>query len=234
MNGLGRYEEALAAATAASDDTPELFVSAWALSELIEAASRTGNTELAARALTRLREQTQAQRRRLGARHRGAGPRAAERGRGRRAACTARRSTAWGARRLRPGARPRAPALRRVAAPREPAARRARAAAAGPRGVRRDGRRRVRRARAARAAGHRREGAQARATRRATSSRPRRSTSRGSRATAGRTPRSARSSTSARAPSSGTCNKVFTKLGISSRRGLQDALPSRDREATPA
>jgi ATP/maltotriose-dependent transcriptional regulator MalT len=28
--------------------------------------------------------------------------------------------------------------------------------------------------------------------------------------------------------------KVFTKLGISSRRGLHDALPSRDREATPA
>jgi DNA-binding CsgD family transcriptional regulator len=58
MNGLGRYEEALAAAVAASDDTPELFVATWALSELIEAASRTGNTELAARALNRLSEQT--------------------------------------------------------------------------------------------------------------------------------------------------------------------------------
>jgi DNA-binding CsgD family transcriptional regulator len=60
MNGLGRYEEALAAATMASGDTPELFVSAWAHTELIEAASRTGKTELAARALTRLLEQTQA------------------------------------------------------------------------------------------------------------------------------------------------------------------------------
>ncbi len=60
MNGLGRYEEALAAATAASDDTPELFVATWALSELVEAASRTGNTEVAARALKRLSEQTQA------------------------------------------------------------------------------------------------------------------------------------------------------------------------------
>jgi ATP/maltotriose-dependent transcriptional regulator MalT len=60
MNGLGRYEEALAAAVAASDDTPELFVSMWTLSELIEAAIRTGNIEHAARALTRLGEHTQA------------------------------------------------------------------------------------------------------------------------------------------------------------------------------
>jgi DNA-binding CsgD family transcriptional regulator len=60
MNGLGRYEEALAAATGASDDTPELFVAMWALSEQIEAASRTGDTELAARALTRLGEHTEA------------------------------------------------------------------------------------------------------------------------------------------------------------------------------
>ena len=47
MNGLGRYEEALAAAVAATRGTPELFVTAWALGELIEAATRTGNTELA-------------------------------------------------------------------------------------------------------------------------------------------------------------------------------------------
>jgi DNA-binding CsgD family transcriptional regulator/tetratricopeptide (TPR) repeat protein len=59
MNGLGRYEEALAAAIEASDDTPELFVSMWSLSELIEAATRTGDTALAARALTRLGEHTQ-------------------------------------------------------------------------------------------------------------------------------------------------------------------------------
>jgi DNA-binding CsgD family transcriptional regulator len=58
MNGLGRYEEALAAAFEASEDTPELFVAAWALSELIEAASRTGQTEVAARALARLGEDT--------------------------------------------------------------------------------------------------------------------------------------------------------------------------------
>jgi DNA-binding CsgD family transcriptional regulator len=60
MNGAGRYEEALAAAIEASDDTPELFVATWTLSELIEAGMRTGNTELAARGLARLAEQTQA------------------------------------------------------------------------------------------------------------------------------------------------------------------------------
>ena len=60
-----------------------------------------------------------------------------------------------------PGARPRAPALRRMAAPREPPRRRARAAAHRPRHVRRDGHGGVRRARPARAAGHRRDGAQA-------------------------------------------------------------------------
>ena len=60
MNSLGRYEEAAAAATEASDDTPELFVAMWALSELIEAAGRIGDTERAARALQRLDEHTRA------------------------------------------------------------------------------------------------------------------------------------------------------------------------------
>jgi ATP/maltotriose-dependent transcriptional regulator MalT len=58
MNAHGRYEEALSAALAASDDTPELFASVWALSELIEAASRTGNEELAASAHERLGRHT--------------------------------------------------------------------------------------------------------------------------------------------------------------------------------
>jgi DNA-binding CsgD family transcriptional regulator len=58
MNGLGRYDQALAAAIEASDDTPELFVSMWSLSELIEAACRTGDNEGAAQALARLREHT--------------------------------------------------------------------------------------------------------------------------------------------------------------------------------
>ena len=60
MNGLGRYEEALAAAVEASEHTPELFIASWALSELIEAATRTENAELARRALARLAEHTEA------------------------------------------------------------------------------------------------------------------------------------------------------------------------------
>jgi DNA-binding CsgD family transcriptional regulator/tetratricopeptide (TPR) repeat protein len=60
LNGLGRYEEALVAAQQASDDTPELFVSAWALIERIEAAVRSGETELAQSALDRLIARTNA------------------------------------------------------------------------------------------------------------------------------------------------------------------------------
>jgi DNA-binding CsgD family transcriptional regulator len=59
MNSLGRYDLAQAAATEASEDTPELFVAMWSLSELIEAASRTGDTDVAAGALACLREHTE-------------------------------------------------------------------------------------------------------------------------------------------------------------------------------
>ena len=59
MNGQGRYEEALASAVEASEHTPELYVAAWTLSELVEAATRTGNAEIAERALTRLGEQSE-------------------------------------------------------------------------------------------------------------------------------------------------------------------------------
>jgi DNA-binding CsgD family transcriptional regulator/tetratricopeptide (TPR) repeat protein len=55
-NGLGRYETALAQAQQAAEQAPELFESMWALVELIEAASRTGQTGLAADALARLTE----------------------------------------------------------------------------------------------------------------------------------------------------------------------------------
>ena len=80
MNGLGRYEEALAAAVEASEEAPELFIATWALSELIEAATRTENAGLARTALARLGEQTEAQRCRLGARHPCPVARTAERG----------------------------------------------------------------------------------------------------------------------------------------------------------
>jgi DNA-binding CsgD family transcriptional regulator len=59
-NGLGRYAEALAAAQQASQGQPVLNISMWALPELIEAAARTGNTMLAADALGRLADTTQA------------------------------------------------------------------------------------------------------------------------------------------------------------------------------
>jgi DNA-binding CsgD family transcriptional regulator len=59
-NGLGRYADALAAARQASEDTSTLYISMWALPELIEAATRTGDTVIAGDALTRLAEFTQA------------------------------------------------------------------------------------------------------------------------------------------------------------------------------
>ncbi len=57
-NGLSRYETALAEAQQAAEQAPKLHVSMWALPELIEAASRTGQTRLAADALARLAEVT--------------------------------------------------------------------------------------------------------------------------------------------------------------------------------
>jgi DNA-binding CsgD family transcriptional regulator len=57
-NGLGHYEQALAAAQQASDEVPELPASGWALPELIEAATRTGKTRVAREALERLAEAT--------------------------------------------------------------------------------------------------------------------------------------------------------------------------------
>jgi DNA-binding CsgD family transcriptional regulator len=59
-NGLGRYEDALAAAQLAGEDSHELVFSMWAAVELIEAASRTGVPEQAAGALERLSESTRA------------------------------------------------------------------------------------------------------------------------------------------------------------------------------
>ena len=59
-NGLGRYGQALAEATAAAEDTATLYISMWALPELIEAAARTGHTLAADQALERLTDFTQA------------------------------------------------------------------------------------------------------------------------------------------------------------------------------
>src|SRR5215207_9988714 len=53
-NGLGSYEQALSAAQQGSEDVPDLFLSVWALPELVEAAIRTGNPRLADEACERL------------------------------------------------------------------------------------------------------------------------------------------------------------------------------------
>ncbi|HEY2435837.1 MAG TPA: LuxR C-terminal-related transcriptional regulator, partial [Solirubrobacteraceae bacterium] len=59
-NGLGRYEDALATAQQAAEDSHVLWFSTWGLVELIEAAVRSGNAELAADALGRLSRSTAA------------------------------------------------------------------------------------------------------------------------------------------------------------------------------
>jgi ATP/maltotriose-dependent transcriptional regulator MalT len=59
-NGLSRYDDALAAAEQASADPGELGLAAWSLAELIEAAARTGAADRASAALVRLPEATSA------------------------------------------------------------------------------------------------------------------------------------------------------------------------------
>jgi DNA-binding CsgD family transcriptional regulator len=58
LNGAGRYAEAQVAAAAASIDVPPIHVASWALIELIEATSRTGDIALAEPAVARLGEHT--------------------------------------------------------------------------------------------------------------------------------------------------------------------------------
>lgn len=54
-NGLGHHRKALSAAQAAADSSAHLHMALWALPEVIEAASRSGRTDLATAALARLR-----------------------------------------------------------------------------------------------------------------------------------------------------------------------------------
>jgi DNA-binding CsgD family transcriptional regulator/tetratricopeptide (TPR) repeat protein len=58
-NGLARYEAAASAARQATSDTPNHWIFMWILPELVEAASRAGEIELARGALERLAETTQ-------------------------------------------------------------------------------------------------------------------------------------------------------------------------------
>jgi DNA-binding CsgD family transcriptional regulator len=59
LNGLGRYRDAVAPAQRAAAATPELVVAGWALLELIEAAARCGEIKRAESALERLAERNQ-------------------------------------------------------------------------------------------------------------------------------------------------------------------------------
>jgi len=58
-NGLGRYEAALSTALQATANKFEPWFSMWALPELVEAAARSGDPELARHGLERLAETTQ-------------------------------------------------------------------------------------------------------------------------------------------------------------------------------
>jgi hypothetical protein len=59
-NGLGRYDEARESARLAADDPSGIYVSTWALPELIEAAARSGYMSAANDAVARLSDTTQA------------------------------------------------------------------------------------------------------------------------------------------------------------------------------
>jgi DNA-binding CsgD family transcriptional regulator len=59
LNGLGRYEQALTAARAAAEHALESIVAYWALTELIESAVRCGRPELAGGAYERLAATTE-------------------------------------------------------------------------------------------------------------------------------------------------------------------------------
>jgi hypothetical protein len=70
-NGLGRYEQALAAAQSASEHHLELVYTNWALIELIEAAARSRDERDGRQGVSAAHRDDQRQRYRLGAGHRG-------------------------------------------------------------------------------------------------------------------------------------------------------------------
>ena len=205
----------------------------WSLAELVEAAARSGEHEVAADALRRLEERTGACGTDWARGDRGAIARTA--GRRRRAPNALYREAIeqLGRTRMRRAPGPRAPGVRRVAAPREPPRRRARAAPRRARGVRRDGRGGVRGARTARAAGHRRDGARTQPG----GTRPAHGPGGADRAAGG--------GSGYTNPEIGAqlfisprtveyhLRKVFMKLDISSRKELRGALGTATRGASP-
>ena len=137
MNGLGRYEEAMAAASKAIEATPELFVATWALGELIEASTRTGDAERGTAGTRAPRRADRSERIRLGARHPRSITSAPERGRGGRAFVPG-GDRPPSADAIAAPPRTGSPPLRGVAAPIEPPRRRTGTTASGARAVRVD------------------------------------------------------------------------------------------------
>ena len=223
-NGLGRYEEALAASRQASEDTPGLYVSMWALPELIEAAARTGNSTVAGDALARLAGTTRA-----GGTDFGLGIEARSRallsdaggGRG---------SVSRSDRPARPhpapaGARSRPSGVRRMAAPREPAGGCPRTTAYCARDAECDRHGSIRRANPARAAGHRERRCASAPWNHRAGSRRRRPPSPGWPGTGGPTRRSAPSCSSVRAPSNGTCARYSANSASAPAASCADGCP---------
>lgn len=158
-NGLGRYEDALAAAERAVEAARGLGPSILLLAELIEAAARSGQAERATGPLVQLAEIAHAAGTdwALGTRARGGD---AGRGRSRRAALPGGGRTAVARQNLR-DAGPRAPPARRMAAARASSRRRPQAAASRLHDALGHGHGGVRRARPPRTPCHWRDGAQA-------------------------------------------------------------------------
>ena len=154
-NGLGRYEDALAAAVSASEYR-EVVAENWGLSELVEPATRCGRTDLADGRPEPAGRQGTGHANPLGARHRGACPGAARRRRRRRSLVPhSDRPSRPNSRSRR--ARPHTSAVRRMAAARRPPTRRARRAQHRARAVHVDGHGGVRAARRQRTRRDRRE-----------------------------------------------------------------------------
>jgi DNA-binding CsgD family transcriptional regulator len=60
LNGLGKFQEAVLAARQAAEDPRELAAANWGLSELVEAAARSHDREVASNALRQLADRTRA------------------------------------------------------------------------------------------------------------------------------------------------------------------------------
>ena len=222
-NGLGRYEEAAAAAQEAAvglsdPETRDVGIARARRGGFAQRGPRHG-----ARCARAAHPSDTTVRHRLRTRRRSSLPGIAERRTGGRAPLS-RSDRAAEPYPTPPGPCSRPPPLRGVASPRGPAGGRAQPAATSPRHARgnRDGG--IRRARPPGADRNRREGAQAQ-RQPPSSSRRRRSRSPDSLATACRTRRSARSSSSAPAPWNGTC----ARSSRSSRSALADSSGQRSR-----